>query len=323
MASLANSPYKTAGSSSAIQALANPPTSYTDTQTQTSDPSSQTSTQSQSSSGGSTSSTTGRVDTRKDTTGSKLTTDTTDRLITTKNMDDEAYGMLMKFLREQAMGGSKEDQERRATIWSEIAANQAQRAGYSKGSAMADSAAAAQAQMAVALESMLPALTAGVDAAGTSGSAMAALLSQKAAEQVSRNAAQLQLDAAISYGQIANQASGIIAELLKIDDKAADRFLEGLNIAKGAITQTSDVTNRVVKEDWKESVIGTETSKQDQVTSQWNQAFSTGTVHNSGQTVDSTSRREYDEASASPGSNYSMGSGQKWETPSAYRAGNR
>lgn len=263
---------------------------------------------------GGTTSTSGSKNWNQNTTSSSSTNDVTNRTVVTKNMDDEAYKMLMDFLRQQAAGGTTEDRARREAIWGEIAAGQAQRAGYSKAAAVVDSTAAASAQMTNALKQMLPAITAGVDSAGTSGSAMAALLSQQAAESVSRNAAQLQLDAAISYGQIANQSSGIIAELLKIDDQSANRFLEGLNIAKGAITSTSDLTVRNVKTNSSENVKGSENSSSTSTTSN----YSNSTSNQSG-----TTSRNYTPTGGSTG-NYtqSVGGGGGYTTPSSYRNGN-
>lgn len=284
---------------------ANPPPSYTDTNNST--------TNTSEFSGG-TSSSSSNKNWSQSTTGSSSTTDVTDRTVVTKNMDDEAYKMLMDFLRQQAAGGSTEDRARREAIWGEISAGQAQRAGYSKAAAVVDSTAAASAQMTNALKQMLPAITAGVDSAGTSGSAMAALLSQQAAEGVSRNAAQLQLDAAISYGQIANQSSGIIAELLKIDDQSANRFLEGLNIAKGAITSTSDRTVRNINTNSSENVRGSESSSSTSTSSN----YSNSTTNQSG----TTSRSYSPTGGGTGGYTQSVDVGGGYTTPSSYRNGN-
>lgn len=283
------------------------PQSYTDKTTTTTGPQTQT----QFTQSGGVTSTTGSESWSQNTSGAKKTTEKTVQSTVNKNMDDDAYKMLMDYLREQMKGGSEMDQRRRNEIWSEIAANQAQRQGYSKEAAIIDSTAAASGQMAQALEQMLPAITAGVDSAGTSGSAMAALLSTQAAERVSRNAAQLQLEAAISYGQIANQASGIIAELLKIDDQAANRFLEGLNIAKGARTSSTTTTDRTQQENWSEAVRGQKSSSQTQVSNNWG-----STTTNIGpQTSTSVNTRTYDDAKKAVTGN------STYSTPSSYRAG--
>lgn len=247
------------------------------------------------------------------------TRDTTKQTTTSKNMDDEAYGMLMKYLREQMSGGSPEDQRRRQMIWSEIAANQGQRGQYSKGAAFADASAAASAMMSQALETALPAITAGVDSAGTSGSAMAALLSTKAAEAVSRNAAQLQLDAAISYGQIANQSSGIIAELLKINSEESRNLLHGLEIAKGARTEQTVITDRNIVNKSSSTRSGSESGSSQSNESNWSNTTQT----NSGGTS-STNRQYHPPARGSSGgsSGGSSYGGSSWSTPSSYRFGN-
>ena len=245
------------------------------------------------------------------------TRDKTKQTTTTKNMDDEAYGMLMRYLREQQQGGSPEDMRRRQEIWNEIAANQTQRAQYSKEAAFQDSAAAAAANMAQALEQTLPAITAGVDAAGTSGSAMAALLSTRAAEAVSRNAAQLQLDAAINYGQIANQSSGIIAELLKINSEESMALLRGLEIAKGARTSQTIVTDRTITENRTSNRRGSESGSSQSNESNWSNTNN----WNSGGT--SSTNRTYEDPAATGGNpSGSSGlppSGQNWHTPASYR----
>lgn len=241
------------------------------------------------------------------------THDRTVQTTTTKNMDDEAYGMLMTYLREQMQGGTKEDQERRRKIWEEIAANQTQRAQYSKGAAMHDSAAAAAANMAQALEQILPAITAGVDSAGTSGSAMAALLSNKAAEAVSRNAAQLQLDAAISYGQIANQSSGIIAELLKINSQESQALLRGLEIAKGARTSQTTITDRTINTSGGSNRAGSERGSSTSTESNWSNTSSTTGPQTS--TVSTTYDPVRGDGSVGGGSS-------SYTTPSSYRYGN-
>ena len=181
---------------------------------------------------------------------------------------------------------------------------------------MHDSAAAAAANMAQALESTLPAITAGVDSAGTSGSAMAALLSNKAAEAVSRNAAQLQLEAAISYGQIANQSSGIIAELLKIDSEESRSLLHGLEIAKGARTSQSTVTDRTINTSAGSNRSGSERGSSTSSESNW-----ANTTTTTGPTT-STQYTTYDPSRGGAGGSSSGGSYSGYTTPSSYRYGN-
>lgn len=256
------------------------------------------------------------------TSGSKKETSksTTNRTVKNQNMDDQSLAALQALIKQLAGGGTNEDKERLSSIRSEIGANQAQRGDYSKGAAFHDAEAAAAAQMHNALKQLLPTITAGIDSAGTSGSAMAALLSTEAAEATSRNAAQLKLDAAVNYGQIANQASGVIAELLKIDNPVNRQLLEALNIAKGAVTTTTDntVQQGSTQSNWNES---TNTSQKGQ-NSSWSNTQTGGTQNqtNGPQTVTTTN------TGTAPGgwqnNPGTKGTGGGWQTPSSSNANN-
>lgn len=121
----------------------------------------------------------------------------------------------------------------------EIAANQASRGEYSKANAFADAMGAMQSQLAKGIESQMPTITAGIDAAGTSGSAMAALLTQQAAQDAARNAAELGLTAAVNYGQLQVGFGDIIERLSKDGDPSTNQLLSALSIAKGASENTT------------------------------------------------------------------------------------
>lgn len=125
----------------------------------------------------------------------------------------------------------------------EISTNQANRADYSKANAFADAQAAMASQLAKALEQAMPTLTAGIDAAGTSGSAMQALLTQQAAENAARNAAELGLNAAISYGQLQTGFGDILERLTSEGDPVTNQLLQALGIAKGAYENTTAKSN--------------------------------------------------------------------------------
>lgn len=125
----------------------------------------------------------------------------------------------------------------------EISTNQANRADYSKANAFADAQAAMASQLAKALEQAMPTLTAGIDAAGTSGSAMQALLTQQAAENAARNAAELGLNAAISYGQLQTGFGDILERLTSEGDPVTNQLMQALGIAKGAYENTTAKSN--------------------------------------------------------------------------------
>ena len=233
---------------------------------------------------------------------------------TTKNMDDASLKALQDLIKSLSTGGSEDDKRRWQQIQDEILVNQAQRQSYSKEASFADSSMAAAAQMFKALEQQMPTITAGIDSAGTSGSAMAALLTQNAAEAASRNAAQLQLDAAINYGQISNQASSIVADLLKIDNPATSQLLEALNIAKGAVQETLEVTDMLNTKNWKETQSTASQSSQTSTTNSmgsrnWSETSTPQTVNES--RVVSTPTTQPTQRSSS---------GQRLITPSSYRS---
>lgn len=114
---------------------------------------------------------------------------------------------------------------------------------YSKSAAFADSNAAVAATLADALEQAMPAITAGIDAAGTSGSALSALLTQKAAADAAAEGAKLGLSAAIDYGNIAVAAGNTATGLLQSGNPLVNALLESLSVAKGAVSNTTEKTS--------------------------------------------------------------------------------
>jgi len=233
-------------------------------------------------------------------------------------MDPASFAALQQLIQQLASGGTPEQRQQREQIQEELKANSLRQQQYSKEAAQEDSAAAVNAQMTQALEQLIPTISAGIDAAGTSGSAMAALLSQDAAERASRQAAQLGLEAAISYGQIANQASGNNVSLLQIEDPVMKNLLEALNIAKGA--QTSSTTKTSNTERWNEVInqSGISNTSSTSNTSNWQNNFQ------SGNTTTQTTGPSSSTTTTSPNSTINnMGNRGGLTTPSSYSQGTR
>ena len=113
---------------------------------------------------------------------------------------------------------------------------------YSKSAAFADSQAAVAATLADALKLAMPTITAGIDSAGTSGSALSALLTQRAAADAAAEGAKLGLSAAIDYGNIAVAAGNTATGLLQSGNPLVNALLESLNVAKGAVSNTTEKT---------------------------------------------------------------------------------
>ena len=143
----------------------------------------------------------------------------------------------------------------------EINKNQQLRGDYSKSAAFADAIGAMNSQLSKALEQQMPTVTAGIDAAGTSGSAMSALLTRQAATDAANNAAELGLQAAIQYGQIQTGFGDILERLTKDGDPAANQLLGALNIAKGAseVSSSSSSSSESKSGTSSKTITGTET----------------------------------------------------------------
>jgi hypothetical protein len=90
-----------------------------------------------------------------------------------------------------------------------------------------------------ALEKLIPSFNQGAMGAGASQSSMRALLTQRAAENAAEASAAQGLNAAVQYGGVSNGMSAVIDRLLAQQDPAAAALINALNIAKGAVTNST------------------------------------------------------------------------------------
>lgn len=180
----------------------------------------------------------------QNTSGRSTTTGTQKQVTDISSMSSGALAILNQLIA-SISGGTNAQTNQLQQEW----ANQISHANqlytnYSKSAAIVDSQAAMNATLAESLRKAMPTITAGIDAAGTSGSALSALLTQQAAESAAENAAQLGLSAAISYGNIAAQANQTAANLVNTGDPALNALMEALGISKGSVTKgTTTTTN--------------------------------------------------------------------------------
>lgn len=179
----------------------------------------------------------------------------------TDYLDPVAREALNKLLKSFSNPDSAANQYGKERL-SEINKNQQMRGDYSKSAAFADAIGAMNSQLAKSLEAQMPAITAGIDSAGTSGSAMSALLTQKAAENAANTAAELGLQAAISYGQIQTGFSNVLEQLTAGGDPAVDQLLGALNIAKGSIEKKSGSASESSSGTSNQTTVGTTTTQQ-------------------------------------------------------------
>ena len=245
-------------------------------------------------------------------------TETNNKQTTTnQNMDDASFAALQNLIQNLASGGSESDQLRYQQIQEQIGASRLQEQVYSKDMAFSDANRVANSQSEEALKKLMPTITAGIDAAGTSGSAVASLLTQEAANNAANLAAKLSLDTAVNYGQIKNQAMGNTTDLLAIDDPVMSQLLDALNIAKGVKTsQTVDTKGRTT-ENYNEVT----NSSQSQRSSGSQTGFST--TANSGGTVTTNTGPSTETRTSLTPSKSGPVQFPGLNTPSSYSSGNR
>ena len=102
-----------------------------------------------------------------------------------------------------AAGGTPQQRAFQADILRTIQAVEVQRAQYGKDAAFRDAEGAVQLQLQRALESTLPTVLLASEAAGTSGDAVSALLTNDLTARAAGTAAEVGLNAAAQYGRIA------------------------------------------------------------------------------------------------------------------------
>lgn len=179
---------------------------------------------------------------------------------------------------------------------------------YSKSAAFKDSDTAVQGALSQALEKAMPTITAGIQAAGTSGSSMSALLTQKAAEDAAYNAAQLGVSAAISYGQIQGNALSAAGSLISGGDPAMNALISALGINKGSVSNTNSSTSS-------NSNSSTQSSQQTATSG------STNTAQNATQTSGLQGGTTTKDTTATASKPVGLSSsGQNYYTPSSYQS---
>lgn len=160
-----------------------------------------------------------------------------------QNMSSANLAALDKLIAQLMSGGTPQMRAQLQQIAEETAAVRALRGDYSKSAAFGDAQGAMAQAMRQSLEKMLPSLTRAAEGAGTSANAMRALLLQDAATRSSEAASALGLKAAVDYGNISTNASNILAKLATENDPVTQALLGALNIAKGAVSSSSEQTS--------------------------------------------------------------------------------
>lgn len=140
-------------------------------------------------------------------------------------------------------GGTASTRESSAARTSDIGTLQKTQGDFTKEAAFDDAGNLSAKFMRQLLEQLMPTINKAAESSGTSGGAVKGLLTQDAAARVAEAQAALGLQTAVSYGQIANQASQILAGITSTPDPTIQALLQALGIAKGTVNQGVSTTS--------------------------------------------------------------------------------
>lgn len=164
-------------------------------------------------------------------------------------VNPEAFAILLDFIKQTAGGGTEEQRRQRAERNTEIARTRALGGDYSKTAAFADAASLMAQNLRKSLEANMPAISKGIQGAGTSASSMQALLGQKLATESAQAASALGADQAKAYGGISANLQGVLEALTRIDPSIEANLLKALDLTR---VQTSTQRGSRVTEPVKE-----------------------------------------------------------------------
>ena len=157
----------------------------------------------------------------------------------TTNMDPKSLAMLQVLIGQLMGNGTQQQIRDRAARQSEINNVTQQRAGYSKEAAFGDAQGLMAQTMRQLLEKNLPTMVRARDAAGTSGSALQALMVNDLQARTAEAASAQGLNAAVQYGGVANGMSSILEQLTRPNDSQTTALLNAFNVLKGAVTSST------------------------------------------------------------------------------------
>lgn len=205
----------------------------------------------------------------------------------TQNMTPGSLAALEQLIAQLSSGGTMTQRVQQAQRDQEIQANRNAREGYSRDNAFADAQGIMAQTMRQTLEKLLPGINRAASGAGASQGSMRALLTQQAASQAAEAASAQGLQAAVSYGGLQSQFGSILERLTQPNDAATASLLQALNVARGAVTNTS--TSGTSQTQGSEQTSGQTTSNQQTNSNQNNNSTTapiggtTGGTNRSGQ----------------------------------------
>lgn len=157
----------------------------------------------------------------------------------TVNMDPSSLAALQGLIQQLLGGGTREQAANKAQRQQELNKTGALRDQYTKAAAFADAQGAMNQFLRQAMEQAMPSLARAAEGAGTSANSMRALLTQDALTRASEGAAALGLNTAAQYGTVGANYSSVLERLSQADNSVTEALLGALNIAKGAVTNST------------------------------------------------------------------------------------
>lgn len=158
-------------------------------------------------------------------------------------MSSTGRSSLNQLIAQLAAGGTDAQRKNRQLQLSQVNNLEALSRGYSRQNAFADAEGLLNQILRQALEQGLPSILQAQAAAGTSGDALSALLTQDLATRSSEAAAAQGLGAAVDYGQILAGLQGQKTDLLSsLTDEATNALLGALGIDAGSMKRGTETT---------------------------------------------------------------------------------
>lgn len=157
--------------------------------------------------------------------------------------NDEAFSILMDYIRQTAAGGTPERKAQQAERNKQIVSTRQTLGDYTKSAAFADAADLMAQQLRLSLEKNMPAISKSIQGAGTSASSMQGLLSQKLATESAQSASALGAEQAKAYGTISSQLQGVLEALTRIDPTLEQNLIQALGLTKMSEGSQKSVQN--------------------------------------------------------------------------------
>jgi len=154
------------------------------------------------------------------------------------SIDQSSTDALAALIKSLLNGGDAQRKQQLKDRKQEIDTTRGIRGEYSKDEAFADAADLVNRQQRLALEESLPALTRAAESAGTSGSALRALLIQDASTRAAESSGALGAQQAVQYGQIQAGLSSTLEALTRPDTSNQELLLNAIR-TQAEVTRNS------------------------------------------------------------------------------------